>query len=583
MARNGTNDDEKRIAAEVLQRDTGTDVQKKIRELNLEHAYSSLQLILGDDGTSGSNYAPPPEVPLFQRLLLLFSRSNVASFESFQARYTSFLVSKWRERHPKNDNPIIDIRFLEVDPWNYGKVYEETHKMLKTEISEGIDRRQIYFNLTPGTVTQEITLALIGKEMDGVQFIQVNKNRRDISVCDIPFDITVFRQWEAESIAREIIPEAESLFPDTPEGRAERRRLAAIARVDVDCLLTGDTGVGKNWIAERLLRKNSSRADKPFKQLNCATLGGDLNMMKSRLFGEKKGAHSTSHEDKPGLAKQADGGILFLDEIECLGPDAQSILLDFIQPREESKSTVRTFTPLGAKNEETTDVRIVSATNRPLWDMVRRGEFREDLYWRLAQLTFHVPSIANRVAQGVRIRGKSVIRHLIEEALSDFGKELNLKAKFSPEALEFLEGQNWPGNVRQLRNIVRRALVFAEGRVIDLAAVQRELRDGEPWGNPKTADQTDETPPTPPSSALNDVNASSAKPPAAPPTPPPSEEIDGLPVCREGETLGDAIDREVKFLRARYTRAAVAKFGSQSAAADRIGVSRATISKRMNN
>ena len=83
MARNGTNDDEKRIAEEVLQRDTGTDVQKMIQELNLEHGYSSLQLILGDDGTSGSNYAPPPEVPLFKRLLLLFSRNNVSSFESF--------------------------------------------------------------------------------------------------------------------------------------------------------------------------------------------------------------------------------------------------------------------------------------------------------------------------------------------------------------------------------------------------------------------------------------------------------------------------------------------------------------------
>ena len=550
-------------------------------QMNLEKAYSSLLLILGDDGPKGfsSVSRTPDPFPQFRHLVLLSSRKVPESLlDDFEPRYRTFLC---RRINRKPDTLRIDIHRCAVDIWDYDSVYRETVRVLKEVEGDGIDWKDVYFNLTPGTVTQEITLALIGKERRPANFIQVVKNERRVMVCDIPWDLTLVRRADDEAISRIFDTTAQNLFPDTEEGRSERSRLATIAALDVDCLLTGETGVGKNRIAETIIRELSSRKGKPFVPFNCAALGGDTNMLRAQLFGARKGSFTGAVENLTGLAAEADGGILFLDEVECLSWEAQGILLDFIQPKEKAKTRCeRTYKPIGGEPQKT-NVRIISATNRDLWRMVEEKKFREDLYWRLAPLTFHVPSIRERMANGTRVGEKTVVSHMAGQFLAEFCRELDRKAKFSPEALAFLERRSWPGNVRQLRNVVLRSLVFAPaGGIIDADTIQRELQEDERWSGAGTEKQPNETG-LQPTTAPAATNAQPAKPPSEPPPPPTSEENDGLPVCREGETLGDAIDREVKSLRARYTRAAVAKYRTQAAAAEQIGVRRVTISKWM--
>ena len=507
MAKCG-NDEERAIAFHIIKGDKAIDdktVEDKLRELDLERAYSSIHLILGDAGKGHPEYGVPDGIPKFARLLLLFTRKGVSqeNVDRFIPLYQSFLC---RKTACDPATLQIDVRsFLDpFDPWNYDEVYKATRQALQSEIPESVPRDQIYFNLTPGTVTQEITLALIGKEQRGVQFIQVDKNRRHVEVCDLPWDLNLIRKADDEEFAKEIAPAASNLFPDTKEGREEKARLAAIARADMDCLLLGDTGVGKNWIAETVFKRKNGK----FAQLNCATLGGDLNLLRSQLFGAAPESFTgCPKEGIKGIVKDAAGGVLFLDEVECLKPDAQGVLLDFIQPKEDAKSfQERTYRPVGGNPEKVT-LRIVAATNKDLWQMVLNHEFREDLYWRLAQLTFRVPSIAERKDQGVRVGGDSVVAHLAMEAIDDFGKNRKTKASFSPEAIRLLEEQKWPGNVRQLRSVVRRALVFApRNGVIDENAIRRELENGERFSNKANQPTTSNKSPSPGDNSTSSEN-----------------------------------------------------------------------------
>jgi len=567
MAKCG-NDEERAIAFHIIKGDKAIDdktVEDKLRELDLERAYSSIHLILGDAGKGHPEYGVPDGIPKFARLLLLFTRKGVSqeNVDRFIPLYRSFLCRK-TARDPATLQ--IDVRsFLDpFDPWNYDAVYKATRQALQSEIPESVPRDQIYFNLTPGTVTQEITLALIGKEQRGVQFIQVDKNRRHVEVCDLPWDLNLIRKADDEEFAKEIAPAASNLFPDTKEGREEKARLAAIARADMDCLLLGDTGVGKNWIAETVFKRKNGK----FAQLNCATLGGDLNLLRSQLFGAAPKAFTgCPKEGIKGIVKDAAGGVLFLDEVECLKPDAQGVLLDFIQPKEDAKSfQERTYRPVGGEPEKVT-LRIVAATNEDLWQMVLRHAFREDLYWRLAQLTFRVPSIKERKSQGVRIGGDSVVAHLAKEALDNFGKNRKTKASFSPEAIRLLEEQDWPGNVRQLRSVVRRALVFApRNGVIDEDAIRRELENGERFTDQSGGTTTSTIPGGDPDKTTLENGRGSE----------PDQDIRHIP----DDQLRAAMDGELLAVRARYANAAISQAGgTQIAAATLLKVTRQTIKK----
>jgi len=219
------------------------------------------------------------------------------------------------------------------------------------------------------------------------------------------------------------------------------------AASDAVVLLRGESGTGKNVLA-RWLRANSSRAAGPFATANCPALSGDL--MTSALFGHRRGAFTGAIADVAGKVQEAEGGTLFLDEVGELTADAQARLLRFLNDR--------TYERLGEARERQADVRVLAATNRVLEDEVRSGRFREDLFYRLNVITLTLPPL--------RDRGEDVAL-LADHYLAMFSRKQRRPAlTFSNETKAALLTHAWPGNLRELRNAVERAVILAPANVL---------------------------------------------------------------------------------------------------------------------
>ena len=231
------------------------------------------------------------------------------------------------------------------------------------------------------------------------------------------------------------------------------RFLQAAARAaasDAVLLLRGESGSGKNVLA-RWIRANSPRADAPFVTVNCPALSGDL--MTSALFGHRKGSFTGAVADVAGKVQEAEGGTLLLDEVGELTADAQARLLRFLNDR--------TYQRLGEARERQADVRLIAATNRDLEGEVRAGRFREDLFYRLNVVTLTLPSLRERPED---------IQLLARHYLSVFGqKQRRATLTFAPAAEQALVAHRWPGNLRELRNAVERAVILAAQDVLDRA------------------------------------------------------------------------------------------------------------------
>ncbi|MCC7137171.1 MAG: sigma-54-dependent Fis family transcriptional regulator [Planctomycetes bacterium] len=244
--------------------------------------------------------------------------------------------------------------------------------------------------------------------------------------------------------------------------------LAQVARVGplrVPVLVEGRSGTGKELVA-RAVHESSPGRDRPFLAVNCAALPDTL--LESELFGHKKGAFTGAHRDHDGLFRQAQGGTVFLDEIASMSLPFQGKLLRVLEERR-----VR---PLGADRDEPVDFRLVAATNRDLAAMIARGQFREDLYYRLRVMTIRLPSLAERKADV-----PALAAHFVERATHDLLGPRAPVATFSPAALEEMLAHPWPGNVRELENAVQQAVVAAEGGTI----LPHHLRLGATeWGVP---------------------------------------------------------------------------------------------------
>ncbi|MDN6882525.1 sigma 54-interacting transcriptional regulator [Variovorax sp. CAN2819] len=230
-----------------------------------------------------------------------------------------------------------------------------------------------------------------------------------------------------------------------------------VAKSDASVLLRGDSGAGKEMLA-RAIHKASARADKPFVAVNCGAIPEAL--LESELFGHMKGAFTDAHANHKGLFQQADGGTLLLDEIGDMPPALQVKLLRVLQER-----AVR---PLGASQSIQVDVRIVSATHRDLDAAMEAGQFREDLYYRLNVVTLTLPPLSAR-----REDIPLLANHFLQRLSAKYGKRLS---GFAPEALKALTMAAWPGNVRQLYNVVEQVCALSSSPLIPLALVQRALR-----------------------------------------------------------------------------------------------------------
>lgn len=221
--------------------------------------------------------------------------------------------------------------------------------------------------------------------------------------------------------------------------------IASVARSMATVFITGESGTGKELCA-LAVHANSARAKGPFIALNCGAIPRDL--LESEVFGHVKGSFTGAISDKPGAAAAADGGTLFLDEICEMAPALQTKLLRFLQT-----STVQ---PVGATRPRKVNVRIVCATNRDPMDAVRRGEFREDLYYRLFVVPIHMPPLRERPGDVLEIAEAALHRFAQEEGRTFHGLD--------PAVRDLLPRLPWPGNVRQLLNVIRNVVVLHEGR-----------------------------------------------------------------------------------------------------------------------
>lgn len=240
--------------------------------------------------------------------------------------------------------------------------------------------------------------------------------------------------------------------------------IEAVAPSKTTVLMTGESGVGKSLIAQAI-HQRSPRRDKPCVQLSCGSIPETL--LESELFGHAKGAFTGAYADKIGRFLAANGGTIFLDEINSASPAMQLKLLRVLQERK--------FEPVGSTQTQEVDVRVLLATNKPLEELVARGEFRQDLYYRINVVTIELPSLRERLSDIPLLAA-----HFLEKHSASVGRTF---AGFSIEAMDALRRYPYPGNVRELENIVERAVVLCKGATIGMEALPEHvvaLAEGRP-------------------------------------------------------------------------------------------------------
>ena len=234
--------------------------------------------------------------------------------------------------------------------------------------------------------------------------------------------------------------------------KALRQQLGLMAGTNGRVLIFGESGTGKELVAHAL-HAMSHRANEPFVEVNCAAIPEEL--IESELFGHRKGSFTSAHEDKAGKFQKADGGTLFLDEVGDMSLRTQSKVLRALEEQR--------FEPVGASEFIQVDVRVVAATNKHLEQEIERGNFREDLFYRLNVIPFWVPSLRER---------KEDIPLLAAHFLNEFTTAYGRKPKeLTPEAYRALQEYHWPGNVRELRNVIERIVILNPQARIDVRHV----------------------------------------------------------------------------------------------------------------
>jgi two-component system NtrC family response regulator len=239
------------------------------------------------------------------------------------------------------------------------------------------------------------------------------------------------------------------------------RDVEKVAPADATVMLLGESGTGKELLA-RALHELSPRREKRFVAINCAAI--PENLLESELFGYEKGAFTGAVKQTPGKIEFADGGTFFLDEVGDLPMGLQAKLLRFLQERVVER--------VGGRQEIPVDVRIVCATHRNLEELIRAGGFREDLYYRLSEIVIHIPPLRSRVGD------TALLAHAFLNKFN--GQEGRGLRGFTGEALAAVEGYHWPGNVREMENCIKRAVIMAEGPQITAQDLGLAVPEAEP-------------------------------------------------------------------------------------------------------
>jgi two-component system response regulator PilR (NtrC family) len=226
-------------------------------------------------------------------------------------------------------------------------------------------------------------------------------------------------------------------------------------------LISGESGTGKELVA-RAIHSLSLRRDRPFVAVNCGAMPEAL--LESELFGHVRGAFTGADKDKKGLIEAGDAGTIFLDEIGEMAPTMQVKLLRVLQERK--------YRRVGGTEEQSSNIRVIAATNRDLPKLVGEGKFREDLFYRLNVIPVKMPALRDRVDD---------IGLIADHFLAKYTREMNKTIDgFSPEAIAALRAYPWPGNVRELENVIERAVALESERQVDVKTLPDNLREGRP-------------------------------------------------------------------------------------------------------
>jgi two-component system, NtrC family, response regulator HydG len=265
------------------------------------------------------------------------------------------------------------------------------------------------------------------------------------------------RQQESEVPPHEPLLDACGMVGESREIRAVLETVARVARSEANVLICGETGSGKELVA-RMLHRNSPRSAMPFVPLDCVSLADSL--LESELFGHERGAYTDAKEQRPGLLETANGGVLFLDEVAELSLSTQAKLLRALQEKEVRRVGGRKLVPI--------NIRVLSATNKNLSELIRAGRFREDLHYRLNVVTIRVPPLRERSGD---------IRLLAHHFFTTFQQRQSNRALLgvSEAAHLILEQYPWPGNVRELCNVMERAVSLIRGHYVAPGDLPEEL------------------------------------------------------------------------------------------------------------
>lgn len=295
--------------------------------------------------------------------------------------------------------------------------------------------------------TQRGVFGFLTKPFDSKSLLQqVEAALRTTAGHQHPSQDDAVEGWRKEIMTRS--PQMENLL-----GQA---KLVSVS--DASILIQGESGTGKELLA-RAIHQASPRHHQPFIAINCGAIPEQL--LESELFGHSKGAFTGALRDHKGLFQSADGGTLFLDEIGDMPMPLQVKLLRALQER--------TIRPVGSNTSMPIDVRVISATHRNLAEEMKAGRFREDLYYRINVVGLEIPALASR-REDISLLANAFLHRLCEK----YGKRLN---GFAPEAMELLIAAPWPGNVRQLQNIVEQTVVLSTTSLVPASLVQKALND----------------------------------------------------------------------------------------------------------
>lgn len=338
---------------------------------------------------------------------------------------------------------------------------------LKMPGLNGLDTLKNLRQLAPSAMV--IMLTAYGTVQDAVEAMKLGAYDFLIKSVDLEgIDPVVARVLDVVSLRRRLEAELEhrdsqyQLSHLVAQSHVMKQLLEQVREVAENpkssVMLLGETGTGKEFLA-RVIHHNGARASEPFIGVNCTAIPKEL--FESELFGFERGAFTGANQRKLGLLEKAEGGTLFLDEIGDLDLSMQAKLLRVIQER--------SFRRLGGTDDIGVDFRLITATNRDLKKEVGRGAFREDLYFRLNVVAFELPPLRNRVEDIFPLCQRALVRFAQE-----FGKQV---PELDPEARTLLERYHYPGNIRELQNILERAMIFCQGRTLTPSCLPAELRE----------------------------------------------------------------------------------------------------------